>query len=217
MALTYPRPLPAGFYLTDLSFRIDRGQVVSRTRGGLVQASERARPLWSVRGTTAIRMPEQFDALLAFYDSLRGSLNTFLMHNLGRERPIAYPGDGWAGFTRHGGGAFDGTATVTSAFAYSVTIGALPSQYIVSDGDMISWAWRSTRTLHRVVQGGTAVNGVVTVQVEPDVPAGGVLPRPVQLEKAQGVFRLLDDDKREPTYRPGYGDGFAFQAIQSLY
>lgn len=217
MPITYPRPLPAGFYLTDLSFRIDRGQVISRTRGGLVQASDRARPLWSVRGTTAIRMPEQFDALLAFLDSLRGSVNAFYMHNIGRERPIAYPGEGWAGFTRHGGAGFDGTATVTVAAGYGVTIANLPSQYVVSEGDMISWPWRSSRTLHRVVQGGAAINGVVSVQVEPDVPAGGTLPQTVQLEKAQGVFRLLDDDKREPTYRPGFGDGFAFQAIQSLY
>lgn len=217
MAVSYPRQIPAYLGVSELTMVIQRSQVVAQTRGGLVQAAERGRSLWRVSGTVSISRPEQFDGLLAWFDSLRGSLNTFQFYNIGRQRPIAYPGDGWAGFTRHGGGAFNGTATVTAASGYGVTIGALPSQYIVSEGDMISWPWRSTRTLHRVVEGGTAVNGVVSVQVEPDVPAGGTLPQTIQLERAVGIFRLINDDQRAPKYLPSYGDGFSFEAVQALF
>lgn len=217
MAITYPRSLPSYFRLSGLSFTIVRQQVVAQSRGGAVQAAERGRSLWKVSGQVTITTPDEFDGLLAWFDSLRGALGTFQFYNIGRQRPIAYPGSGWAGFTRFGAGAFDGTATVTAASGYSVTIGSLPGQHIISPGDMISWPWRSTRTLHRVVEGGTAVNGVVTVQVEPDVPMGGTLPATVQLERAAGIFRLINDEQREPRYASVYGEAFDFNAIQALY
>lgn len=215
MTITYPRPLPTWFRAEAFGLNLSRVQAVARTRGGAVQVAERGRTLWTAEITTPLLRPTRHEELQAWLASLRGGLNTFLLHHLHLCRPIAYPGTGWAGITRHGGGAFDGTATVTAASGYSVTVGDLPTNYVASPGDMISWAWGSTRTLHRVVEGGTASAGVLTVQVEPDVPAGGTYPATVKLERADAVFRLS-----APVFARrsgGGGEPIQFQAIQALY
>lgn len=217
MAITYPRSLPANFKVKAFSLTIVRQQVIAQTRGGAVQAAERGRSLWQAEGEMSLLSPANFDEIQAFFDSLRGSLNTFRLHNFGRKRPIAYPGTGWAGFTRHGGGAFDGTCTVVSASGYTASLSGLPTSFLLSAGDMISWPFGSTRTLHRIVEGGIASAGALSVQVEPDVPAGGSYSNTAMLENAQGIFRLLPNEPSGAQYLPGFGDGMTFKAIQALY
>ena len=190
MAITYPRTIPAILRAASCSLAWDRVQAMSRTRGGVVRVSERGRTLASLTITTPPMRRVNYAALQAWVDSLRGSLNTFYGYDLLRCRPGFYPGSGWAGVVRAAGGAFDGTITVSSAAGYIVNVAGLPAGWVFSEGDYISWPWGSTRTLHRVVLGGTTTGGVGSIQVEPDVPPSGIYPATAKLERADAVFML---------------------------
>lgn len=218
MAITYPRiyPFSVASIAPPLVFTPSRVQNVARTRGGAVQTAERGRSLWSIDAKTTILAPAQFEEMQAWFDSLRGGLNTFIFYDPGRARPRAYPGVGWAGVTRHSGLPFTGSCTLQSASGYTVQLSDLPTSYVLSAGDMLCWLWGSTRTLHRAVETVTAVNGALTVQVEPDVPPGSPTLAQVALETAHAVFRLVDPFPAPPRVTYG-GDQISFKAIQALY
>lgn len=216
MTITYPRIFP--FHIASIApplvFTPDRLQNVSRSRGGDVDTSEYGRSLWRIDARTAELDIDQFEEMQAWFDSLRGSLNKMVFRDPGRERPRAYPGTGWAGISRHSGGAFDGTCTLSASAAYSATLSNLPSTYKAMAGDMLCWGWGSTATLHRVMETVTAVNGVVSVTVEPDIPPGSAPGITVYLERAFAHFKLT-----EPVVpsRAAYGgQQISFKAIQVL-
>ncbi len=216
MTLTYPRPYPfAVMGVSELVFTLSRVQVGTRSRGGDVQGAETARTLWSIDAQTPALNESEFEELQGFFDSLRGVLNTFTVYDPARRRPRAYPGTGWAGVSRYTGGAFDGTCTLANALAYQVGLTNLPGTYTIKTGDMISWPWRSTRTLHRAMETVTTTNGSLTVQVEPDIPPGTVGNPIVKLEAAEAVFRLQGDIPR-PKRRGVGGEPISFQALQVL-
>ena len=214
MALVFPRALPSPHRVATVSFVIDRVLAASRARGGVVQVSERGRSLWRCALTTTPLTGPQFEAWRAWLDSMRGGLNTFLCFDTQRCRPQAYPGSGWS-LLRFDGTPFDGTATITAAAAYSVELAALPAGYVVTAGDVMSWAWRSTRTYHRVVEGGIADGaGQVSVQVEPDIPTDEGVPGVVKLERPDAVFRIVETPELE---RSGVlAAPFTLKAIQHL-
>ncbi|TDT94552.1 hypothetical protein DFO45_2302 [Azorhizobium sp. AG788] len=216
MSLTFPRSYPfAVLGLSSLVFTPSRVQVTSRARGGLVQGAETGRTLWSVQGQTPELNEDEFEEMQAFFDSLRGVLNTFMLYDPARIRPRAYPGSGWAGVTRAMGGAFDGTAFLSLASAYSLSLTGLPLGYRIMAGDMLSWAWGSSRTLHRAVETVTASGGGVTVQVEPDIPPGSAVGATVKLEAADAVFKLTGE-LPQPRRRTVGGEPISFSAIQVL-
>ena len=218
MAITYPRvfPFEVAAIAPPLIFTPDRVQNVTRSRGGSVNAAERARTLWRIEAKTTILEPGPYDDMQAWFDSLRGSLNTFIFFDPARVRPRAYPGVGWAGFSRHNGGAFDGTCTLLSASGYTVQLTGLPTSYVISTGDMICWNWGSVRTLHRAVETVTATNGVLTVQVEPDVPPGSPNLAVVRVETAHATFQLVEPFPVPSRVSYG-GDQISFKALQALY
>lgn len=213
MALTFPRTYPSVLRAAATSLTFDRVLAFSRTRGGVVRASERGRTLATLSITTPPMKRPAYAALQAWVDSLRGGLNQFYGYDLLRCRPAFYPGSGWAGFVRAAGGAFDGTITVTSAAGYIVNVSGLPNAFVISEGDYISWAWGSTRTLHRVVLGGTTSGGVGSLQLEPDVPPGGTYPATAKLEKADAVFMLASASGFVADFM---GQPVTIQAVQHL-
>ena len=213
MTITYPTSLPLQCFPV-VKFEIDFPVSQSRTRGGLVQARNSGRALWMAEFTTSFLRVDVYETFKAWLAAQEGGTRTFVAYDPFRKRPRAYPGVGWSGFTRHAGGAFDGTATVTAVTAYTVTISGLPSTYQFKAGDMISWVWGSTRTLHRVVADVAAVNGVATVEVRADVPSGVTYPVTCKLEAADAVFRLLEvpDLTRELTL----GQPITIKGVQYL-
>ncbi|MGU3495937.1 hypothetical protein ACLBXM_17995 [Xanthobacteraceae bacterium A53D] len=213
--LTYPRALPMGYGYGDLMFTLNRIQVGARTAGGY-QAAERSRSLWQIDMTVPALGPDAYEEMQAFFDSMRGGLNNFTAYDFFRRRPRAYPGNGWAGITRHSGAAFNGTGTLAAANAYQVSLSNLPTAYKVMPGDMISWPWRNTRTLHRVMEPVTASAGALTVQVEPDIPPGTVGTPTVKLEAADAVFKLVSPNPWQSARRQTRGAPFTFQALQVL-
>lgn len=214
--LTYPRALPMSHGYGDLMFSLSRVQVGARTNAGQTEAAERGRSLWQMDMSVPALGPHAYEEMQAFFDSMRGMLNNFTAYDFFRRRPRAYPGVGWAGITRNSGAAFDGTCTLSSASGYQVTLANLPSAYKIMPGDMISWPWRATRTLHRVVETVTAVGGSLTVQVEPDVPPGTIGNPVVKLEAADAVFKLTTANPWQSARRQSRGAPFSFQAVQVL-
>ncbi|HVL70363.1 MAG TPA: hypothetical protein VM434_00590 [Beijerinckiaceae bacterium] len=221
MALTFPREFPAWLRATSCRIRPSRIQALSRSRGGTVQVAERGRTLMTFEATFPAMRRDRHAEIEAWIDSLRDGLNTFRAHHLLRCRPLAYPGTGWAGFTKgNGGGAFTGANAVigSSPNPYTAVLGDLPGFFVLSPGDMISWAWKSTRTIHRIVEGGTADNvGTLAVQVEPDIPPGNSLAYPLALkvERADAIWRLV------PPYpdlsEEALGQPVTIRAVQVLF
>jgi hypothetical protein len=214
MALDFPAPLPVPHRVATVAFTIDRVLAASRARGGAVQVAERGRSLWRCAFTTAPLKGVHFEAWRAWLDAQRGGLNTFLAFDTQRCRPQAYPGSSWS-LVRWDGSPFDGTGDVLTSTGYHVELANLPAGYVVTPGDYLSWPWGSTRTLHRVVQGGIATGaGQITVQVEPDVPTDAGLPETVKLERADAVFRVIETPDLP---RSGVlGEPFTLRAIQHL-
>lgn len=172
-------------------FEIQRVDYLSPEANGRIGGVQAGFPLWAAVYTLADMEPAESDVWRAWMANMRGATRRFLGRDLSRIYPLEYP-DGFAGMTRHGGGAFDGTATswsenINSDDDAELTLNGLPSALILSQGDYIGFTWTATDdgvaglTWHavvRVVEGATAAAGVVTVTTEPPlpsaVPAGAV-------------------------------------------
>jgi hypothetical protein len=192
MAINYPVSWPSWWRVTSARLMLERPTIRTAARGGERYVDQLGRPLWSLSISTGMVIGANRFAAAAFIDTLRDGMGTISLSSPVQRRPLAYPGTGWAGINRHGGSAFDGTATVTAVSGNAVTITTLPSTYQARAGDLISWPYGSTRTLHRIVQDATASAGQVTVDVEPEVPPGVSYPQTVKMEAANAIFRLVE-------------------------
>jgi hypothetical protein len=177
MAITFPRDMPTLRFRPGSTLAIERQLAQSPTRGALVQVAELGTPIWKARyQTVPVReaVGLQWEAWLA---SLRGGARTFRAVHPFRRTALAYPG-GYGGLTRHGGGAFDGTCTLSAVATPldAVTLSGLPSTFVLSVGDLLSFSPAGSRqALHRVVEGGTASAGVLVVGVEPALKPGATI------------------------------------------
>ena len=178
MAITYPLTLPSVFLPSEVSFDIDWQSTSQFTRGGGRQMAQIADPFWRLSVQTARLQRFEMEELRAWVDLLRGGQKTFLAHDPSRPLPRNYP-SGVSALTRAGGGAFDGTATVTAITnGRSLTFGSggalrLPASFVFKAADYLSLVKTGTTTiysLHRVMEAQTAdATGVVTLSVEPPV------------------------------------------------
>jgi hypothetical protein len=98
----------------------------SRDRAGELLRVQTAWHVWEV---TLIYQPmyaHQSSELLAWFDSMRGGMGTFLAHDTARAVPLDYRASGLSGLVRAGGGAFDGTAVVSALSAFELQLSTLP-------------------------------------------------------------------------------------------
>lgn len=168
MAISYPREMLSGGWISELAFDLTSTEAFNRLSSGAVQATEVDEPVWSAKFTTRRLWPADRAALRAWISSLRGG-KRFYAQDLERRYPIAY-GAAVLSMTRAGGGTFNGIATLTSATATTVSMSALPASYAFKAGDQLSFPWNSGLALHRVLEDVTAnSSGVVTVTVDPPV------------------------------------------------
>lgn len=173
MTITFPRDLPGPLTVRGCEFHLSYSQSRAPTRGGLVQVVNIAPDLWEMSFETPPMLMAEAMTWHAWRDSLRGGARLFKAWHPLLEYAQAYRTTGYAALTRNGGGAFDGTCTLSAIGTArdTVTLTALPSQFVFTIGDMVSVPFGSDgRSLHRVMEGVTASAGLATLTVEPTVP-----------------------------------------------
>lgn len=172
MTITYPRELPEWMrILTPTRFALVRDQSVNRRRGRVTQVIDRSDPYWSLDLATGNLSPERVAEMEAWVASLRGGLNDMIYRDPRHVTPRTYAGS-FAGLTRQGGGAFDGTAAVDAIAPASVTLSTLPSTFALKAGDRIGLVEDGAYALHIVLEDATAVDGEVTLAVDPFIRTG---------------------------------------------
>ena len=135
MTIDYPRELPAWLrVLTPTRFAVVRDQSINRRRGRPMQVIDKSDPYWSLDLTTGNCTADRVAEMEAWVASLRGGLNDMLYRDPRHVTPRTYGGT-FDGLTRHGGGAFDGTADVDSIAPATVTVSDLPSTFALKAGD----------------------------------------------------------------------------------
>ncbi len=157
MAITYPRTLPCG--VQSVTLEPSYSQAMNRSRSGEVGVLELADPRWQAQIAYAPLDRERFQAMRAWLDSARGALVRVLVHDALQPYPLLYPKAVLEALSRAGGGAFDGTATVTALGPTGVTLGALPPNFALKAGDYVGLVEGGRYGLLRVAEDATGSGG----------------------------------------------------------
>ena len=188
--------LPSGLRLVQRRFHLSRSVQATALRGGGGIAAEYAPARWiaEIETVTAL-LRREANPVHALIARLKGGVERIYMSDWLRKWPVAYPG-GFGTLTRHGGGAFDGTATVTTLTAQTIALSTLPDGFALAAGDMIGLSEGAYRGLYRIVADATASGaGTVTVTVEPEVATSRFSTAAVaNLASPVCVMQLTDDD-----------------------
>jgi hypothetical protein len=171
MALPNPRLLPTELSFWSTSFNIEWAvSAPFRSRAGGVAVVETGGHAWRASFISPPRYRKD-DLLLikAWFHSMRGGIYNFLAHDAARPFPSNYP-SGFGSMTRAGGGAFDGTATVTAVTATTIALSTLPANFVFKAADYISLVKSGKYSLHQIMEAVTGNgSGVATVTVEPPI------------------------------------------------
>lgn len=202
---TYPLPMPdAG--PASLTFDPKRVDYISPKAGGRLNGVSAGVPLWYGRWELGGSMgPRRSDTWQAFVDMLDGPRRYFLGRDHHRPYPLAYMDTEMAGLVRASGGSFDGSAstwsqTITADEQPLLSLGGLPSGFVVSVGDYIGFRWQTggedRRHLVRAQQaavagsGGTIVGLVIRPAVHTVVPINAV----AHFDEPACLMKLLPDE-----------------------
>lgn len=175
MALSFPREFPLdGCFSGPCTFGPVYQQSTSITGGAVPNVAELGPSMWRGEWSTDVLTREQFGLWVAWLHTLRGGLRTFKGRPALWKWPQAYS-RGFAGLT-FGGPPFTGSGVLGTIGVNRdiITIGNLPTSFVLKDGDYLSIPVGTKQHLHRVVEGATAVGSNVTVGVEPIIRPGVV-------------------------------------------
>jgi hypothetical protein len=140
--------MPDGPYLQH-EFELQRIDYMAPEAGGRLNGVQAGFPLWQASySLDPILDVDESDAVRAFVSQLRGATRRFLARDISRPYPKAHCA-GFAGMTRAGGGAFDGTAddwseTITADGDSEVTLENLPAGLALGQGDYIGFTREAT-------------------------------------------------------------------------
>lgn len=189
--------------------------------GGVQAGFPRWRAVWAIGRIGALRS----DLWRAWLARMRGAMRTFYAADLARPYPLAHIG-GFAGMTRAGGGAFDGSATdwsetITADNESEVTLEGMPAALVLSIGDYIGFRWETEgedrRALVRVVIGGEADgSGDISVTTEPPIPSVVPAEAEAHLDEPCCLMKLAPDTKLDQVDRRLAVRGGTISAIQVL-
>lgn len=171
MAITFPRPYPAGIAFAKSQFTLARQDVVTQTQGGALQVMDVGEPLWTLSAVTEPLRWSRRREFAAWHASLRGGRRILAYDHVG-SYPITY-GAAVLSLVRAAGGGFDGTATLSGASTSSLSLAGLPAGYQAAAGDRLSFPWNGVLAYHEVAEPAVADGaGALTVNVEPPVRLG---------------------------------------------
>nr|WP_314525489.1 hypothetical protein [uncultured Brevundimonas sp.] len=203
-------------------FNIQRLDFMTTATDGRAFGITAGAPVWILKATIRDGDEDETDEWFAFLDALRGLQRPFLAHDLTRPYPRAYP-TGFAGLSRAGGGAFDGTATSWSVNADrdQITLAGQPAAFPLKrrDGLMLRWSTggEPRRSLHRLSAPATATaGGVVTLAVEPPVPTLVPGTAVADLAKPQAVFKQVISESGMGELDALHSAGGTLSAVQDL-
>lgn len=202
--------------------RVDYDAPEAGGRSGGVQAGfPRWRAVWSI-GRIGARRSDLWRAWLA---RMRGGQRRFLAGDLARPYPLAHI-NGFAGMTRAGGGAFDGTATdwsetINADNESEVTLEGMSADLVLSNGDYIGFRWETEgddrfAMVRVVVPAEADAGGEITVISEPPIPS--VVPGDAEAYLAEPccAMKLMADTKLDSIDRRLAVRGGTISAIQEL-
>ncbi|MCY0146140.1 hypothetical protein OEG84_25050 [Hoeflea sp. G2-23] len=160
-------PFPA------LSFEhFDMRQVNTRLNntmlGRKTETADFGTPYWRVSAATGFLSDEKIDEADAFFTEASKGGNVFACYDYYRPRPRAY-GDTPLGGTKAAGGAFDGSAILsTGTDSRTIVVSGLPDSFALNRGCLVEVNKSSSvRSLHRVMADATANgSGVVTLTID---------------------------------------------------
>lgn len=228
---TYPIEMPA-YAMKQQIFNPQTVDYVSPTGAGRVDAVSAGNALWAAQWTIDDLDEADGDAMAAFLDRMRGAQRSFLGRDQKRLYPKAYPA-GFAGLTRAGGGAFDGSATswsqtIDSEGDATIQLTGLPAAMPLSIGDYIGWKWDASgapagsyqrRALCRVIAAASANgSGTINALVEPPlatlvVPVGAI----AHLDRPACVMKIISGQTQIGSVGAGNAlKGGTIAAIQDL-
>lgn len=220
MAITFPRDLPElpgnRVLFSQCSFNPMYQQTLAPTRGGLVQVANLGSDLWFMSFATSPLDYQVAMEYFAWLHSLRGGARTFKAWHPLRRYPYNYP-NGVSSLTRAGGGAFDGTCTLTTIGASrdTITLTTLPASFVFSIGDMVSFPMGATQCLVRVMEAATANgSGQVTLTVEPTLPLAAATGVTATVVKPW-CHAVVDVKSITGPIQKGYVQAITFNAVQS--
>jgi hypothetical protein len=204
-----PLEMPTDFY-AQVEFDIQRVDFAAPEASGRMGGVQSGFPLFYGIYTIDTVGQAESDEIRAFKDRMRGSGRLFLGRDLLRPYPKAHSG-GFAGMTRAGGGAFDGSATdwsqvITADGDNQVTLEGLPAGLDLGLCDYVGFRWVATDpevaglTWHACVRvnvrGVADVDGTVTVTCEPSVPLAVPAGATAYLNRPACVMRLIPDQTK---------------------
>lgn len=211
-AITFPVPLADMdvLQIDSVRFELQEGLQQSRARGGGQIRGSVADPIWRATVTLADCGPREAAERDALLDVLRGPGAEFhLCHPL-IEAPARDPD-----------GAVLGAAAVTigaiDADGKRLTLSGLPANYILTRGDLLSYAHGADRrALHRVVtaQAHADASGNLQIEVRPHVPATAVAGAAVQLVRPFCIAQIEAGSAKRDTDVLRKSGGAQFTALQ---
>ena len=167
MALTFPL-LTAQFFggllVAESRLSLSESMEINRTAGGEVLTADLGPRLWQGSITLTPNTHAAMAQAEARLSTLRQAGRAFYMYDGRKQFPAADP-------TGSILGAATPTLSVVGANRRDITISGLPANYVLSDGDYLSFIYNTSRfALHQIVQGATASGaGLATVEVTPHI------------------------------------------------
>lgn len=215
MSLSEPFDLLADFPGWTTEFEPAWRQEQSRTAGGKTYVKDLGSPLWTLTAQSRQLSINELDYWRARLNAMENGLATFYGYSMSRCYPIKYPRGTWPT-----GGAFDGEATLASVGSNrkSVSIGDLPSAFMLSVGDYIQIG---DGDLHQVMEAAVSDNDGETAEFEvrphiwPGVDGGSSPPLSVSVRRPSCLMAIVPGSiQTSADPQTGWG-AVSFQAVEA--
>lgn len=218
MALSFPLQ-PADFFgglrVKRVTFDLPEALEMSRTGDGAVLTADLGDRLWSGKITLVPARHADAAAISARLKVLREAGRSFLVYDTVKAYPAADPDGSILG-------AVVPQVASLPAGNRTLTLQGLPSGYVISDGDYLSFEYASNpvRTaLHQVVVGAQADGLGVTPEIEvtPHIRPGATVGTQVTLVRAYCRAVIVPGSVTPPSAEPGrVSSGASFSFVQTL-
>lgn len=204
---------------TDVSFDPVMPRDTDRMEGRRTEAQRFGTPWWRATFSAPWLTPRDFGRMDAFMMMAGDSGEVFRAHDPFRPRPIAWTeanGNVPLSGTKAGGGAFNGTATITARTSTILSVTGLPANFQFFAGDYVEVVKTTTLlSLHRIVSDVQATSGgaaELPIRHPLDVQ-NFVLPLTANFEKPSCLMQIDPGSYRGPKAWGSRNPSFSAQEV----